>query len=63
MRIRIMTDDDGHTFFVPVGQEAAFEAHLESVYGDDEELPMPDGVVSIGSSLTCYTFADPEETD
>lgn len=61
MRIRILRDDDCHTYFVPVGLEAAFEAYLESV--ENDELPIPEGVIRVGRHLSCYTFADPEEDD
>ena len=56
-RIRIMQDDDCHTYFVSVGQEKAFNAYVDS----EGELDMPDGVERLGSHLSCYTFADPRE--
>lgn len=60
-RVRIMNDDDGHSYLVPVEAVREFEAHLESVYNeqDDDIAPMPDGVEALDSHLSCYSFVDP----
>ena len=59
-RVRILSDGDGHTYFVPVGKEDAFQTWLdagpywEGYSGEDFSEYV------IGCSLTCYTFADPK---
>lgn len=58
-RIRIMSDDDGHDYFVPVGKEKAFREWLaagpywENYKGEEFE--------SIDSALSCFTFENPQE--
>lgn len=61
VRYKMKSDDDGHDFIVPVDQEKAFDKWLESVYDEslEEELPMPDRVISIGGSPTKVTFTHP----
>lgn len=55
-RVRIMKDDDGHTYFVPVGLEAAFD-HYVHMDGEEE---MPREFKCLNSHLSCYSFADPQ---
>ena len=60
-RYKLLSDDDGHDFVVPVEQEKAFDLWLQSVYDPMcEDLPMPEGVQSIGGSPSLLTFTDPQ---
>lgn len=61
-RVRILKDDDGHTYLVPVNRVAEFKAWLaaapdywEGYTGED----LSDW--ALGSHLSCYTFGNPEE--
>lgn len=51
-RYRLMSDDDDHYYFVPVGREKAFNDMVESgTYEPEFE--------SIGCCPNCYSFTDP----
>jgi hypothetical protein len=60
-RIRILDDDDGHTYFIPLGKEIAFQKWLdagpywEGYEGEDFSR------YAIGSHLSCFSFSNPEE--
>lgn len=60
VRMRILSDDDGHDYFIRVGKEKAFAAWLsagpywEGYTGEDFNA------YRIGSHLSCYTFGNPE---
>jgi hypothetical protein len=58
--VRILKDDDGHTYFVQVGKEQEFQAWLDAVYSDVADPTTPDGVTRLNSHLSCYVFRDPE---
>lgn len=59
-RYKLLSDGDGHDFVVPVDKEGDFNAHLESVYdGSGDEIPMPEGVYSLGGSPSMLTFSLP----
>jgi hypothetical protein len=63
VRCRILSDDDGHTYFVPVGQEKAFQAWLDAgPYWEDYE-GLDYRCYEIGSSLSCFTFSNPERAE
>lgn len=60
-RFRLLSDDDGHDYVIPVGKEDAFQAwieagpYLEDYHGEDF------AEYALGCSLTCYSFADFQE--
>jgi len=59
MRYKFLSDDDGHTYLVPVEKIEAFEKWLaagpywENYTGEEFE--------SLGRSLNCFSFTDPQE--
>jgi hypothetical protein len=57
-RIRILKDNDGHTYFVPVGDEDEFYKWVDDV--EDDKFH-PGNWMSIGCSLSVFTFVDPRE--
>jgi hypothetical protein len=62
-RYKLLSDDDGHYYLVPVEQEEAFNEWVAS-FNEDEEGD-PDGYAklgaqSLGCSPTCVSFTDPK---
>ena len=61
-RWRLMSDNDGHDYLVPVGKEVDFDNWVDSFNGEDQGDP--DGYLRLGcQSLGCcptrLTFTDP----
>jgi hypothetical protein len=60
-RVRILTDDDGHDYVIPVGKEDAFQAwvnagpYREDYHGEDFAES------ALGCALSCYSFGDFQE--
>lgn len=60
-RFRLLSDDDGHRYLIPVGKEKAFYAWIaagpywEGYTGEDFNE------CSLGCSLPCYSFTDFQE--
>ena len=58
-RFRLLSDDDGHKYLVPVDKEAAFYEWLnagpywENYEGEEFE--------SLGSHFSTYSFCDPRQ--
>ena len=67
-RIRILTDDNGHNYAVPIEKCDRFN-ELLNLLGDDENRPRNSAALwrewaevfqplELGYHLTCYSFAD-----
>jgi hypothetical protein len=60
-KIRIMSDDDGHTYFIPVGKERDFQKWLDAgPYWEGYDGEDFSGHC-IGGSVEAYVFSNPEE--
>lgn len=60
-RVRIMEDDDGHAYLVPVGREKEFVEWLAHAPYWEGYKGVDCSAWRIGSHLSCYTFGNPEK--
>jgi hypothetical protein len=58
--IRILQDDDGHTYFVPLDKENDFHEWLAAVEAGEEWSGVGFEGYEIGGALSCFVFYDPE---
>lgn len=58
-----MSDDDGHTYFIPVGKEREFQKWVAAAPYWEDYIGEDFSRHSVGGSLEAYVFANPEELD
>lgn len=58
-RYRVMSDDSGHEYFVPVEQEDLFQAWVESFDDEAEENGYVGPDFGENRIDGCFTFTDP----
>jgi len=59
-RFRLLSDDDGHHYLIPVGKEGEFEAWLQEIADEDYSSKGFDDC-RISGSPELLTFTDPKE--
>jgi len=60
-RYRLLPDDDGHDYVIPVGKEDAFQAWVEHGPYWEDYTGEDFNECRLGCSLSCYSFTDFQE--
>lgn len=58
-RFRLLSDDDGHDYIIPVGEEKQFEAWVAATSNDEEYEGKSYEDKAIGGAPSLISFTDP----
>lgn len=59
-RFKLLSDDDGHQYLIPVEDESNFEHWLESIYENKNYKGKSFEDCRLHRSFTAYSFIDPQ---